>query len=69
MTTHEELIVRILGQAMEPLFTSEITKRLNHKLGGQYTYTMSEISTRLQGSTHVTQLTDGRWKLKGPATE
>jgi hypothetical protein len=46
MRTHEE---RIFGKAVEPLFTSEITERLNHELGGKERYTMSEISTRLQG--------------------
>jgi hypothetical protein len=66
MPTHEERILRILGKAAEPLFTSEITKRLNHELGGKEPYTMGEVSTRLQGlSEHVAQLTDGRWRLKG----
>jgi hypothetical protein len=65
MRTHEERILRILGKAVEPLFTSEITERLNHELGGKERYTMSEISTRLQGSREqVTQLTDRRWMLK-----
>jgi hypothetical protein len=65
MPTHEERILGILGKAVEPLFTSEITKRLNHELGGREPYTMSEISTRLQSlGAQVAQLTDGRWKLK-----
>lgn len=65
MPTQEERILRILGKAVEPLLTSEITKRLNLELGGKDTYTMSEVATRLQGlSEHVAQLTDGRWKLK-----
>jgi hypothetical protein len=60
MRTHEERILRILGKAVEPLFTSEITERC-----GKERYTMSEISTRLQGlREQVTQLTDGRWMLK-----
>jgi predicted Zn-ribbon and HTH transcriptional regulator len=65
MPTQDERIVRILGQATEPLYTSEITKRLNHELGGKAAYTMAEISTRLQGlGAQVAQLTDGRWKLE-----
>jgi len=65
MPTHEERILGILSKAVEPLFTSEITKRLNQDLGGRESYTMSETSTRLQSwGAQVAQLTDGRWKLK-----
>ena len=65
MPTHEEHILRILAEATEPLFTSEITDRMNAEVGGEGAYTMSEISTRLHGlSAQVEQLTDGRWTLK-----
>lgn len=65
MRTHEERILRIHGKAVQPLFTSEITERLNYELGGKERYTMTEISMRLQGlREQVTQLTDGRWMLK-----
>jgi hypothetical protein len=63
--TLEERILTICRQATEPLYTSEITDRLNREIGGKAAYTMSEIATRLQGLTaQMTQLTDGRWMLK-----
>ncbi len=63
--TPEERIQRILGEAIEPLFPSEITERLNHELGPGSAYSRSEVMTCLQGlAKEVTQLIDGRWMLK-----
>lgn len=65
MPTHEEHILRILGEATEPLFTSEITERLNHELRPDAAYTAAEIVGRLKSmSEQVAQLPDGRWMLK-----
>jgi hypothetical protein len=64
MPTHEEHILRILGEATEPLFPSEITDRVNRELGAGSPYTMTEIVKRLQVLEEVTQIPDGRWILK-----
>ena len=65
MPTHEEHIVRILGEATEPLFPSEIAERLNRELGAAGAYTSLEIAARLQRmSDQVAQTPDGRWMLK-----
>lgn len=65
MPTHEEHILRILGEATEPLFPSEITERLNHDLGLGSAYTMTEVVKRLQAlEQEVVQQPDGRWILK-----
>ena len=57
-------ILRILGEATEPLSPSEITDRLNHELGAGSPYTMTGIVKCLQALQEVTQLRDGRWMLK-----
>ena len=63
--TLEERILHVCRQSTEPLYTSEITDRLNRETSGKAAYTMSEIATRMQGLTaQITQLTDGRWMLK-----
>ena len=65
MPTHEEHILRILSEANEPLFPSEIAARLNHELGPGSAYTTREVVTRLWDlAKDVTQTTDGRWMLK-----
>jgi len=65
MPTHEEHILRILGDATEPLFPSEITDRLNRELVAGAAYTTTEIVWRLKGlSEEVAQTPDGRWMLK-----
>jgi hypothetical protein len=64
MPTHEEHILRILGEATEPLFPSEITDRLNRELGGGAAYRMTEVVLRLTTlSREVAQQRDGRWTL------
>jgi len=49
MPTHEEHIMRILGEATEPLFPFEIAERLNRELGSAGAYTSLEIVARLSG--------------------
>jgi hypothetical protein len=57
--------VRILGEASEPLFASEITELLNHELRPGAAYMTTEVATRLQAlEKEVTQLPDGRWMLR-----
>ena len=65
MPTHEEHILRILGEAREPLFASEITEHLNDELRPGAAYTVPDVIGRLK-SLHeqVAQLPDGRWMLK-----
>ena len=65
MPTHEEHILRILGEAKEPLFASEIAERLNRELRPDAAYTTTEIARRLKSMTEqVAQSPDGRWMLK-----
>jgi hypothetical protein len=65
MPSHEEHILRILGEATEPMFPSEITELLNHELRPGAAYTTTEVATRLQAlEGKVAQLPDGRWMLK-----
>jgi repressor of nif and glnA expression len=65
MPTHDEHILRILGEATEPLFPSEITDRLNRERGGGGAYTMTKVVMRLKNlDERVAQLSDGRWTLK-----
>jgi predicted Zn-ribbon and HTH transcriptional regulator len=65
MPTHEEHIMRILGETTEPIFPSEIAERLNRELGPAGAYTSLEIVARLKRmSDQAAQLSDGRWMLK-----
>lgn len=65
MPTHEQHILRILGEAREPLFASEITERLNNEPQAGAAYTVPEVIGRLQTlHEQVAQLPDGRWMLK-----
>jgi hypothetical protein len=65
MPSHEEHILRILGEATEPLFTSEIAERLNLQLRPAVAYTTIEVGRVLQGlHEQAVQLADGRWMLK-----
>lgn len=64
MPTHKEHISRILGEATEPLFASEITERLNAELASGPAFDTSEVVKHLQALyDHVTQLRDGRLML------
>jgi predicted Zn-ribbon and HTH transcriptional regulator len=63
--THEEDILRILGEAKEPLFASEIAERLNSELRPDSAYSRMEVAKRLKSmSEQVAQLPDGGWMLK-----
>ena len=63
--TLDEHILRIIGEAPEALFASEITERLNKELRPDSAYTTVEIAKHLKGmSDQVAQLPDGRWMLK-----
>jgi len=65
MPTHEEHILRILSEATEPLFPSEIADRLNRELVARAACTSTEIVWRLNGlSEEVAQMPDGRWMPK-----
>ena len=65
----ERFILRILGEATDPLFPSEITERLNLELGSGAGYTVTEVALRLKTlDQKVEQLPDGRWTLKGRGT-
>jgi hypothetical protein len=44
MPTDDEQILRILGEATEPLFPSEITDRLNRERSGGAAYTMTKVA-------------------------
>lgn len=65
MRTNEEEILRVLSDAMEPLFPSEITDSLNRELNGKSVYTMTQVVVSLQKLGRiVVQVPDGRWTLK-----
>jgi hypothetical protein len=65
MPTHEEHILRILGEAIEAIFPSEIAERLNDELRPGAAYTTAEVVTRLPAlEKEVAQTPDGRWMLK-----
>jgi predicted Zn-ribbon and HTH transcriptional regulator len=65
MPSHEEHILRILGEATEPLFTSEIAELLNLELRQGAAYTTIEVVRVLQGlHEQALQFRDGRWMLK-----
>jgi len=69
MPTHEEHILRILGEATEPLFPSEIADRLTVELGSGIAFTMAEVVLRLKRTAGlVEQSDDGRWTLKRRAS-
>jgi hypothetical protein len=63
--THDENILRILGEAAEPLYASEITDRLNDELDPGAASTVPEVVGRLKFLRgQVAQLPDGRWMLR-----
>ena len=65
MPTLDEHIVRILSEASEGLFASEITELLNKELRPDKAHTTPEVTKHLKGmSDKVAQLPDGRWMLK-----
>ena len=65
MPIHEETVLRILSEATEPLFASEIAERLNLQLRPAVAYTTLEVEGVLQGlREQAVLLADGRWMLK-----
>jgi hypothetical protein len=61
----EHYILRILSDAKDPLFPSEITARVNYELMSGTPYSMTEVAIRLMNmDSEVDQLPDGRWALK-----
>jgi hypothetical protein len=64
MLPDDEIIVRILGEAKDALFPSEITDHLNQELG-QTRYRVTEVVIcRSSLKQQTSQLSDGRWTLK-----
>jgi hypothetical protein len=65
MTPEQQHIVRIFGEATEPLFLSDITGSLNTQLSSGGYFNTSEVIKNLESLyEQVTQLRDGRWTLK-----
>ena len=65
MPTHDQHILRILGEAAKPLYAFEVTERLNDELEAGAACTVPEVIGWLQNlSERVAQLSDGRWTLK-----
>jgi len=65
MPSHEDHIRRLLREAGEPLWASEITERLNGEVG-TVAYTVDKIASRLTAMAEVRSLPDGRWELVRP---
>jgi len=65
MPTLDEHILRILGEASEGLFASDIAERLNKELRPDTEYKTADVAKHLKGmSDQVVQLPDGGWMLK-----
>jgi hypothetical protein len=64
MSTPEEDILRVLSEASEPLYSSDIAARLNQELGEQAYWPM-DVVKRMHGmADQVIQSSDGRWTMK-----
>jgi hypothetical protein len=65
MSTLDEHILRILAEATEGLFSSELTERLNKEVRPDSAYTSAQIAHHLKVmSEKFVQLLDGRWMLE-----
>jgi repressor of nif and glnA expression len=65
MLPDELQILRILAEASEPMFPSQIAESLNTELVSGTDYDVSEVIKHLQSlGEHVVQISDGRWTLK-----
>jgi len=65
MTPEQQHIVRILGEAIEPLFLSDIAGSLNAQLSSGAYFNRNEVIKNLESLyEQVTQLRDGRWTLR-----
>jgi hypothetical protein len=62
---YDEHIMRILSEANEPLFPSEIAARLNKEIGPNSSYKRMEVLTRLKAlEKKVARLPEGRWRCR-----
>ena len=58
-------VMRILGEATEPLYSSEIAVRLNRELPPDARCEPTDlVKLMLSMDEQVSQLSDGRWTLK-----
>jgi hypothetical protein len=65
MPSCEQHILLVLVEVGEALFASEITNRINRKLGVGITYTTGQVVEHLKHlNEQVAPLPDGRWMLK-----
>ena len=65
MPTPDELVLRILSEAPEPLYSSDIAARLNRELQLWRAYSPVDVVKLMQVmGNEVVQLSDGRWTLK-----
>ncbi len=64
----EERTLRVLGEAREPLFASEITERLNHELRPDAAYTTTEIAGRLKKDDRTSRPV-ARWAMDAQTTD
>lgn len=61
MPLRNEDIVRIIREAAEPLFPSDVTSKLNEDYNAGTT--VDAVATRLMKIKDVVQLPDGRWTV------
>ena len=65
MPTLDEHILRILSEATEALFASDIAERLNKELRSDSAYKSVDIANYVKGMSNlIAQLPDGRWTSK-----
>jgi len=66
MATHEQQhVLRVLDEARDALYPSEIAELLNHEFHLGTAFTRQEVIRNLQAlEKEVTQLVDGRWIRK-----
>ena len=62
MHAHKEEVLRILAEANEPLYPSEITDALNRR--AKTVYNLADVVTALKTLEDLKQTSDGRWTLK-----
>ena len=63
----EEHILRVLREAQEPLYASEVTERLNAE-ACRTVFFAPEVARKLTEMSDVAQRLDGRWTLKRTST-
>jgi hypothetical protein len=61
----EEDVLRILGEATDALYSSEIATRLNRELASQEVFWPVDVVKLMRAMDEkIVQLSDGRWTLK-----